>query len=290
MKLIILLFCVLSLSVKSQNITDSILDGSTLLNLKQAKAGYFYRYIIDDNCSTLIKYKFGLIEEYKFIYPIVTNLNIDTIYHKDKNGLTIILSDNEKKRMFNELHIYNRKDDLYLMIVGRDTLHNNFTHSNMYFYYSNKQLCSVIKNNASKDTINTIKYTRDGKLSSVIIEDSSKIHKTAIIYTKKGAVDFKLRSNLGITVREQYDGKGNLLQVDSTNAEYKHIGTRVSYYLNKNIKEKIGYSDGKQDGIFYIYYENGVLKATETYKFGRRSGKYIYFNKDGTIKKEGIYK
>lgn len=278
----------LALNATGQNIQDSILDGSILINLKRAKTNTFYKYIIANNCYTLIKFKDGKVIDYCFNSLSHTTLKIDTFYYTNKNGFVIKLNKNEKNPS-NILRISKSKDVFYLCIAADDTLSTNY-YGNRFYYYSNKQLCSVINADPINKTTKTIKYTRKSLLELVEIRDSLDRFTDVTVYTKKGTLDFKMWRNNDITVREQYDGKGNLLQIDSTNAENKHIGTRVSYYLNKNIKVKIGYSDGKQNGICYTYYENGSLKATETYKFGRRSGKYIYYNKDGTIKKEGIYK
>lgn len=288
MRIITILYIILALNATSQNMHDSILNGTTLINLKQANPNAFYKYLIADNCYTLIKFKDGKVIDYCFNSLSHSTLKVDTFYYTNKNGFTIKLNKKEKNPS-NILRISKSKDVFYLCIGADDTLSENY-YGNRFYYYSNKQLCSVIKANPTNKTTQTIKYTRKGLLDGIETRDSLDKYTEVTVYTKTGTIDFKLWRNYDITVREQYDGKGNLMQVDSTNTEYKHVGTRVSYYLNKNIKVKIGYSDGKQNGICYAYYEGGALKGTETYVLGKRVGKYVYYNKDGTIKKEGFYK
>ena len=284
-KFIALLWCVFSFSLMSQPLHDSVLDGTTLLNLKNARTNVFYKYVLDKNSYTLLKFKNGKVIDYIFNDYDKHKIKIDTFYYTDKSGIAITLNKKIKTPQ-NELRISKTKNDFYLVVTAIDIINHNYN-GNEYCYHSNKQLCLTrIKRD---DKFEETKYTRKGKLSSIRIEDDFNRYKKATIYNKKGAIDFTMRTENGITVYEKFDGKNHLIKVDSTNADFKAIGTWVTYYPNGVLKTKIPFTDGLLDGIYYTYYESGAIKTIEVYILGNKAGKYIYYNKDGTIKKEVVY-
>lgn len=273
-----------SLKLLSQNIKDSILSGDSLLNLNQAVPNAYYRFNIDDRRSTLIKFSKGEVIKCLFEKPVDDDLKIDTSYFE--GGLTISLKNKSGISEFNTVKIYKKGDDLSLIIAARDPLNGNLGYGTSYYFYSNKQLSGVIK------SINCLKYSiryeRNGNKASDEIRDSLNKLREIVMYTSKNTIDWKMRILNNVTIREQYDGKGNLIQIDSTNSEHKHIGTVVCYYPSKIIKRRTPYFDGKINGINYTYFPNGNINTMETYVNGQKSGKYIHYNQNGTIKKEGF--
>ena len=286
MKSIIFLFCLFNLSVLCQTKQDSILEGATLLNLKQAKLDTYYKYNLTKDSYTLLKFKNGKVVDYSFNSLTKLHLKVDTFYYNDKSGFAIKLNDNPS----NLLRISNSKDDTYLSILVTDTFTNKEYSNNYYLYYSNKQLQSVKSWNI-KDNYYTIKkYNKDGTLDGETVRDDYDKLIEVTVYNKKGKLSFRRWTKDSITISELYDKAGNLMQKDTTNADLKFVGTVVQFFPNQNIKSKNIYINGVKDGISYLYYENGVVKSTETYILGKRIGKYIYYRKDGTIKREGLYK
>ena len=290
MKIILSLSIIITLTqlkAMSQNITDTVLDGQKLLNLKLANPSKYYRYEITPTIYTLLKFKKGSVVNCKFHNLKSTILKIDTHYFK--GGYNVLSKNVQGNYIYNMLSIYKRNDPLSLIILAHDSVGEYSQFSNRYTYYSNKQLSCISKHYLFDKSSQDISYERNGRLSFIETRDSLEKLKEVTFYNKHFMINWTMRINDGINVRKQFDCKGNLIQVDSTFKE-KQTSTRISYYPNKNIKVKACYINDRQDGTCNIYYEDSRLKATETYILEKKVGRYIYYNKDGTIKKEGVYK
>jgi len=52
-------------------------------------------------------------------------------------------------------------------------------------------------------------------------------------------------------------------------------------YDNGQLKRKINYKDGKEDGLYEEYYENGQLQFKINYKDGTEDGLYEIYDENG---------
>ncbi|MGJ8760633.1 MULTISPECIES: toxin-antitoxin system YwqK family antitoxin [unclassified Polaribacter] len=67
-------------------------------------------------------------------------------------------------------------------------------------------------------------------------------------------------------------------------------GNEVKYYYKSgNIFRKIGYSEGKYDGVFSEFYESGELRTSGTYVDGLEEGVWKTYYKNGKNKEKGKY-
>ncbi|MEQ8905661.1 hypothetical protein [Ekhidna sp.] len=59
-------------------------------------------------------------------------------------------------------------------------------------------------------------------------------------------------------------------------------GYLIERYSNGILSLKIGYYDGRQNGMMTSYYENGDVRYIRPYRDGEKHGKHIGFHRNGT--------
>lgn len=285
MKFTVIVICLLKLSLAGQSQADTVLEGKLLLNLKNAQPTKYYRYPLDRDRATLLKFDKGLVVNYKFELKSTDNLKIDTLRFTD--GFHIVLKNKEGKRMYNEIMI-DKKNKLYLMIWGLSPVNHSSLYGSSYSYYSNKKLASIREYDEIDKITRNRHYERDGRFGSEETRDSLGKYITMVVYNSKGEIDFKMQRKDSAIVREQWGGKGWLQQIDSLDYNNVHEGNLVVYYPNKTIKARIPYKKDKVTGIVYHYYPDGKLEKTENFIENKKTGAYILYNQDGSIKKKGV--
>lgn len=79
-------------------------------------------------------------------------------------------------------------------------------------------------------------------------------------------------------------GEGTFISLDERNDKYSVFdGNVTNYYESGEVKEKLNYANGKQNGEFTSYYENGNIKEHATLASGRKTGIHSSFTEDGKV-------
>lgn len=132
----------------------------------------------------------------------------------------------------------------------------------------------IIDNIRPNDALNLILCSRDA-LIAFDARFQKKYKKKFIVKARKDVT-----KNNGFVKKEFH-------MIDSYE-KCKH-GLFVSYYRNKNIKQKKHYIHNKLHGAYVSYYESGEVRKEKNYVKGRASEKYIEYYKNGKVKEIGIY-
>lgn len=61
------------------------------------------------------------------------------------------------------------------------------------------------------------------------------------------------------------------------------------YYENGQLKYKVNYKNGKEDGPFECYHKNGQLESIGVYKDGKLYNVYKEYDEDGKLVKSATY-
>lgn len=77
--------------------------------------------------------------------------------------------------------------------------------------------------------------------------------------------------------------------VYEVNSKTPFTGSSVTFFYNGQLKEKINYKSGKEDGLKEEYYENGQTKEKQNYKNGKEDGPWIWFWENGSIFQKGFF-
>lgn len=277
--------CFVCLKLDGQ-ITHNQQEGDSLFDLKKADETQYYKYTFDTKRAILLKFHKGRVLKYQFITAKTDSLQIDTSYFD--NGFTIFAKKPNGKKVYHSLQIFNRHDQFSLIIAARSPADGNLGYGASYFYYSNKRIASIIKEDRSHNIKKVVHFKRNGGIGSEETLDSAGRMIGLVVYNVKGKVDFKMRNTKEFTVREQWDGKGHLVQIDSLDQSNLHTGHLVRYYTTGVVKVRIPYENGLVDGVVVHYYPTGKVEKTETYSQNRKSGEHIFYNKDGQVRKRQI--
>ena len=68
------------------------------------------------------------------------------------------------------------------------------------------------------------------------------------------------------------------------NSQTPFTGSSVKYYGNGQLKMKLNYKDGKQDGLTEYYYGNGQLEMKGNMKDGELDGLWVQYDPYGQLK------
>lgn len=79
-------------------------------------------------------------------------------------------------------------------------------------------------------------------------------------------------------------GEGTFVNLDKTD-DTKSVfdGSITYYYPDGEVKEKLEYAGGKENGEHTVYYKNGNIKEHSTMSGGQRTGIYSSFTEDGKV-------
>ena len=74
------------------------------------------------------------------------------------------------------------------------------------------------------------------------------------------------------------------------NSQIPCSGVSADYYENGQLKSKVTYKDGEEQGLFESYRENGQLEYKNNYKDGETHGLFEWYYENGQLKEKITYK
>jgi antitoxin component YwqK of YwqJK toxin-antitoxin module len=137
------------------------------------------------------------------------------------------------------------------------------------------------------------RYTKEGKLKSVLIFSKDGREANATIYHPNGKVSSK-----GKYVNQQKEGKWQFYSAEIPDylicEEYysgnMRNGPSVKFYPDSTVAEKVDYVDDLKNGEWIQYYPNGNICQISYYQKGKANGKFEAWYDDGTVEINGHYK
>ena len=73
------------------------------------------------------------------------------------------------------------------------------------------------------------------------------------------------------------------------NSHTPFTGISFENYGNGQIKKRINYKDGKEDGLWEYYYDNGQLEKKANYKDGKPDGLWEKYSEGGELESTDCY-
>ena len=74
------------------------------------------------------------------------------------------------------------------------------------------------------------------------------------------------------------------------NSQTPFTGVATEYYENGQLKSKVTYKDGEEQGLFESYRENGQLEYKNNYKDGEVNGLFETYHENGQLKDNITFK